>query len=191
MRCLLFVAWVYWRCTLQANGYDSETTEFTGGLECSLFTRGEIMATPSIETPLRTRFVRRGLLAFVSLVAFFVIYLASIGPLAFRESRKVGTASMWWCLHETVYHPIFRCWERGPRWVSWSFKWYVGLFEVNATGLRLNRVFAAESNSYWRRCYFFTQAVERRAVGWPGYKAGAPIRRRECIQINCEIGPLL
>jgi hypothetical protein len=149
------------------------------------------MAAPSIETPFRTRFVRRGLLAFVSLVAFFAIYLASIGPLAFLESRKVGTASMWWCLHETVYHPIFQCWERGPKWVSSPLKWYVGLFDVSAKGLDLNRCFAAESNGYWRWYYFFTQAVERRAVGNPEYKAGSPVGGKEGMEINREIGPLL
>jgi len=148
------------------------------------------MDTPAIPSSTRPRWIRRGLCFCVSLVAAFILYVASIGPLALLESRGIGSESTWHTLHETVYYPIFRTWQRGPRWVSSSLRWYVSLFVAESGNALARRSFAGDSNHWERWYYFFQQAGERRTLKNPDFGRSG-IGAEDAKQMKREVDELL
>lgn len=92
-------------------------------------TKDGVMETPSVQASTRSCWLRRGLMCCGWLVGLIVIYVASIGPLAYLESKRFGSDDMWSSLHQTVYRPIFTVWWHVPKWLSDSLRWYSGKFE--------------------------------------------------------------
>lgn len=87
------------------------------------------MADCAVHSPRKSRLIRRGLMTCCWLVAAVFIYVASIGPLAYLESQRIGSDKIWSGLHQTVYRPVFTSWWYGPKWLSDSLRWYSGKFE--------------------------------------------------------------
>ncbi len=148
------------------------------------------MADHAIQSSSRSRLMRRWLKVCGSLVSSVIIYIASIGPLAVLERQGIGTQSAWEQLHETFYHPIFRSWHRGPKWVSSSLRWYVGLFVGESKDFDLRQSFAADSNHYRRWYHFFQQACERRTRENPDFGRSG-IGAQDAKKIKREIDELL
>ncbi|MDB5337566.1 MAG: hypothetical protein JWN70_3185, partial [Planctomycetaceae bacterium] len=116
------------QCIHFSTDYDSVPTEGRTKLQRLPFTEDEIMADCVIQSLHKTRFIRRGLMAFGWLIAVVMVYVASIGPLAWLDSRGFGSDETWKQLHKTVYRPIFHAWWYGPRWIGSSLGWYTELF---------------------------------------------------------------
>ena len=149
------------------------------------------MPSSTNQSPRRSRLLRRGILVTSSVVTLFFLYFASIGPLTFLESQGIGSQSTYELLHGTVYYPIFRSWERGPKWVSSTLRTYVCLFVPKGKTPNLQRCFAADSNDYWRWYHFWSQAMERKLLANPGYVPGSPIPAADAKQANLDIKDLL
>jgi hypothetical protein len=121
-----------------------QSAGFASGLNVANH-RVEIMADHSMQTLFKARLMRRGLMFCGSFFALAVLYVASIGPLAFLESQGVLTENAWKHLRGTAYYPIYHSWWNGPKWLDVSLGAYVGCFE---TSDRKAETFGAE-NSHW------------------------------------------
>ena len=97
------------------------------------------MADHCAQLPRRSRLIRRGLTTCGWLVAAVMLYVASIGPLAWLNTHGFGGGQTWERLHRTVYRPVFDVWWFGPRWVSSSLGWYTGLFDGSSGWRRADR----------------------------------------------------
>ena len=102
------------------------------------------MADCEIPKPMHSRRYRRLMAIFGSLVILGVTYVASIGPLAFLESRGYGSEATWECLHAKVYRPVYHAWWYGPKSFGTALGCYTAAFEP--AGLIAKR-FGSEFNN--------------------------------------------
>ncbi len=102
--------------------------EYFAALQRLPFTKDEIVAACTRPSSRKSRLIRRGLITCGWLIAVVMVYVASIGPLAWLDSRGFGSDETWKHLHKTAYRPIFHAWWYGPSWIGNSLGWYTELF---------------------------------------------------------------
>lgn len=122
------------------------------------------MADCAIPSSQKSRLIRRGLMTCGWLIAVVIVYVASIGPLAWLDSRGFGSDATSKQLQRTVYRPIFYTWWHGPRWISSSLGWYTELFAGSSGRVCRGgspRYFTARYNNLCRLARIWRQSSSR------------------------------